>query len=109
LTRARRISEHFAIIGIDRSKWSEEDFRTHLGEGVRSFVSDTGGPGPAHEAFDPDTWDFIASRMTHIDGDATNPELYSRLVEGLEKIETECGTAGNVIFYLAVAPSLFGP
>jgi glucose-6-phosphate 1-dehydrogenase len=109
LARARRISERFAIVGIDRSEWSEEDFRAHLAEGVRSFVSDTGGAGPAGEAFDPDTWDFLASHMTHIDGDATNPELYSRLGKGLKTIETQYGTGGNVIFYLAVAPSLFGP
>ena len=43
LARARRLSEHFAVIGVDRSEWSEDDFRAHLAEGVRSFVSDTGG------------------------------------------------------------------
>ena len=109
LARARRLSEHFAVIGVDRSEWSEDDFRSHLAEGVRSFVSDTGGLGPATEAFDPDTWDLIAQRMTHIDGDATNPELFDRLKKGLAQAEKEYGTAGNVIFYLAVAPSLFGP
>jgi glucose-6-phosphate 1-dehydrogenase len=109
LARARRLAERFAIIGIDRSEWSEDDFRAHLAEGVRSFVSDTGGSGPATEAFDPDTWDFLASRMTHIDGDATNPALYGSLTKGLKKIEKEYGTGGNVLFYLAVAPSLFGP
>ena len=109
LARARRLSDRFAVIGVDRSEWSEDDFRGHLAEGVRSFVSDTGGSGPAVEAFDPDTWDFLASRMTHIDGDATNPKLYDGLTKGLKKIEKEYGTGGNVLFYLAVAPSLFGP
>jgi len=109
LARARRLSENFAVIGVDRSEWSEDDFRAHLAEGVRSFVSDTGGAGPATEAFDPDTWDFIASRMTHIDGDATNPGLYGSLKKGLAEVEKEYGTGGNVIFYLAVAPALFGP
>ncbi len=109
LARARRLSENFAVIGVDRSEWSEDDFRAHLAEGVRSFVSDTGGAGPATEAFDPDTWDFIASRMTHIDGDATNPGLYGSLKKGLAAVEKEFGTGGNVIFYLAVAPALFGP
>ena len=108
LTRARRLSESFAVIGVDRSAWSEEDFRTHLGEGVRSFVSDTGGGGTA-EAFDPDTWDLIASRMSHIDGDATDPEMHRRLAQRLKEVEAEHGTGGNVLFYLAVASSLFGP
>ncbi len=108
LARARRLSEKFAVIGIDRSEWSEEDFRANLAEGVRSFVSDTGGTGTVAEPFDSDTWDFLASRMSHIDGDATNPELYGRLAKALEEVEAEYGTAGNVIFYLAVASSLFG-
>ncbi len=109
LVRARRISEHFAVIGIDRSKWSEENFRASLGEGVRSFVSDTGGSGTIAEAFDPDSWDVLASRMSHIDGDATNPETYVRIAKRLKEVEAEHGTGGNVIFYLAVASSLFGP
>ncbi len=108
LARARRLSEHFAVIGIDRSEWSEDDFRAHLQEGVRSFVSDTAGAGPVGEAFDPDTWDLIAQRMTHIDGDATSPDLYDALKKGLASVEQEFGTGGNVIFYLAVAPALFG-
>ncbi len=109
LARARRLAEQFAVIGVDRSEWSEDDFRAHLAEGVRSFVSDTGAAGPAGEAFDPDTWDFIAARMSHIDGDATSPELCRRLAQRLKEVESEYGTGGNVIFYLAVAPTLFGP
>ena len=34
LARARRLSERFAVIGVDRSAWSEEDFRTHLAEEI---------------------------------------------------------------------------
>jgi glucose-6-phosphate 1-dehydrogenase len=107
LARARRLSEKFAVIGIDRSAWSEEDFRANLTEGVRSFVSDTAAGGVTEE-FDADSWDLIGSRMSHIDGDATSPEIYSRLARELKKVEKEYGTGGNVIFYLAVASSLFG-
>ena len=39
----------FAVIGVDRSPWSEENFRAHLADGVRSFVSDTGNArSPSH-------------------------------------------------------------
>ncbi|HTV88188.1 MAG TPA: glucose-6-phosphate dehydrogenase [Stellaceae bacterium] len=109
LARARRLAEGFAVIGVDRTAWSEEDFRSSLAEGVRSFVSDTGGTGAVAEIFDPDTWDFIAARMTHIDGDATSSELHERLKKTLDDVEGEYGTRGNVLFYLAVAPGLFGP
>jgi glucose-6-phosphate 1-dehydrogenase len=107
LAKARRLSEKFAVIGIDRSAWSEEDFRANLTEGVRSFVSDTAA-GSVAEEFDADSWDLIGSRMSHIDGDATSPEIYGRLARELKKVEKEYDTGGNVIFYLAVASSLFG-
>jgi glucose-6-phosphate 1-dehydrogenase len=107
LAKARRVSDKFAVIGVDRTEWSEADFRANLAEGVRSFVSDTAA-GSVAEEFDADSWDIIASRMSHIDGDATNPKLYGELAQALKKIETEHGTGGNVIFYLAVASSLFG-
>jgi glucose-6-phosphate 1-dehydrogenase len=107
LVRARRIPDKFAVIGVDRSQWSEEKFRAYLAEGVRSFVSDT-ATGSVTEGFDPDSWDVLASHMTHLDGDATNPDLYARLAKKLEQVEAEYGTGGNVIFYLAVASSLFG-
>jgi glucose-6-phosphate 1-dehydrogenase len=109
LARARRLADGFAVIGIDRTAWSEEDFRASLAEGVRSFVSDTGGSGAVAEPFDPDTWEFIAGRMTHLDGDATDPKIYDQLKKKLQEVEKEYGTGGNVIFYLAVASALFGP
>src|SRR6266853_2776212 len=108
LARAGRLSEKFSLIGVDRSEKSHEDFRKELAEGVRRFVSDTATASVA-EPFDAKTWDFLAARMTHVDGNVLQPELYSRLAEALKAIETEHGTGGNVIFYLAVASSLFGP
>src|SRR5437016_10003773 len=108
LARAGRLSEKFALIGVDRSEKSHEDFREELAEGVRRFVSDT-ATASAAEPFDAKTWDFLAARMTHVDGNVLQPELYGRLAEALKAIETEHGTGGNVIFYLAVASSLFGP
>ncbi len=108
LARAGRLSDKFALIGVDRSDKSHEDFREELAEGVRHFVSDT-ATAPVAEPFDAKTWDFLAARMTHVDGNVLQPELYRRLAEALKAIETEHGTGGNVIFYLAVASSLFGP
>src|SRR6266571_4664063 len=108
LARAGRLSDKFALIGVDRSEQSHEDFREELAEGVRHFVSDTATASVA-EPFDAKTWDFLAARMIHVDGNVLQPELYGRLAEALKAIETEHGTGGNVIFYLAVASSLFGP
>jgi glucose-6-phosphate 1-dehydrogenase len=107
LVRARRLPNHFAIIGVDRQEWSEDRFRSYMAEGVRGFISDT-ATGSVSEAFDPDSWDVLASCMTRVGGDVTDPELYQRLAKKLDQVEAEYGTKGNVIFYLAVASSLFG-
>src|SRR5260370_9770297 len=61
LARARRLSENFAVIGVDRSEWAEDDFRAHLAEGGRRFFADTAGAGAATEPLDPATWDLLAS------------------------------------------------
>src|SRR5579864_3441382 len=107
LAKAGRLSDKFGLIGVDRTQKEHEDFRQELADGVRRFVSDTATASVA-EPFDAKTWDFLAARMTHVDGDVTKPELYRRLGEALEVLKRDHGTGGNVIFYLAVASSLFG-
>src|ERR1700693_1863039 len=91
LAKAGRLSDKFALIGVDRSEKSHDDFRQELADGVRRFVSDTATASVA-EPFDAKTWDFIAARMTHVDGNVAQPELYRRLGEALDAIETEHGT-----------------
>src|SRR5438046_3084563 len=51
LAKAGRLSDKFALIGVDRTDRSHEEFRAYLAEGVRSFVSDT-GTGPVTAPFD---------------------------------------------------------
>src|SRR6266853_3416437 len=85
LARADRLSDKFALIGVDRSEKSHEDFREELADGVRRFVSDTAEASVA-EPFDGKTWDFLAARMTHVDGNVLQPELYHQLTEAIKAI-----------------------
>jgi glucose-6-phosphate 1-dehydrogenase len=101
LSKAKLLSEKFAIIAVDRTPKPVEAFRDYLAEGIRTFVSDTAS-GPATDPFDKEAWDFVASRITHFAGDLTQSDTYARLHGLVEK------TGGNVIFYLAVASQLFG-
>jgi glucose-6-phosphate 1-dehydrogenase len=101
LSKAKLLSEKFAIIAVDRTPKPVEAFRDYLADGIRSFVSDTAA-GPATEPFDKEAWDFVASRITHFAGDLTQSDTYARLYDVVER------TGGNAIFYLAVASQLFG-
>jgi len=46
--------------------------------------------------------------MTYIPGDFTKPEIYGKIRDALAEAEKAPGTAGNAIFYLAVADHFFG-
>ena len=107
LSKAKLLSDKFAIIAVDRTPKPVEVFRDYLADGIRSFVSDTAS-GTATEPFDKEAWEFVANRITHFAGDLTQSDTYARLHEVHEKTTTEHHTGGNAIFYLAVASQLFG-
>src|SRR5437667_8816125 len=107
LSRAKLLSDKFAIIAVDRTPKPIEAYRDYLAEGIRSFVSDTAS-GPATEKFDAQAWEFVASRITHFAGDITQPDTYARLHQVHEKTAALHQTGDNAIFYLAVGSQLFG-
>src|SRR5436305_7353099 len=84
LSKAKLLSDKFAIIAVDRTPKPLEAYRDYLAEGIRSFVSDTAS-APATEPFDAHAWDFVASRITHFAGDLTEPDTYARLHQVHEK------------------------
>jgi glucose-6-phosphate 1-dehydrogenase len=107
LAKAELLSERFAIIAVDRTPKPVEAFREYLAEGVRDFISDTAS-GPAIEPFDERAWQFVERRIIHFAGDLTEPDTYARLYDLHERTVEQYNTAGNTVFYLAVAPQLFG-
>ena len=109
--KAGRLSDNFALIGVDRSKRTMKQFHDDLGEGIRKFVSDTGGDseGGGGEPFDDKAWEFLCKRTNLVDGDVTQPETYKKIVDDLDRAAKEHHTGGNAIFYMAVASALFGP
>jgi glucose-6-phosphate 1-dehydrogenase len=110
LAKAGRLSNNFALIGVDRSKRTMQQFHDDLGDGIRKFVSDTAGnnEGGGGEAFDEKAWDFLTQRTNLIDGDVTQPQTFKNIADDLERANKERHTGGNAIFYLAVASALFG-
>jgi glucose-6-phosphate 1-dehydrogenase len=108
LVRDGLLSRNFAIVGLGRSNQTDQQFSEYLGEEVRGFMQgrEMGGvPVP----FDEEAWGFLGSRISYLAGNVDDAETYRRLAAHLEKVEAEHGTQGNVVFYLAVAASLFGP
>jgi glucose-6-phosphate 1-dehydrogenase len=108
LVRDGLLSRNFAIVGLGRGNQTDREFSEYLAKEVRGFMQgrEMGGvPVP----FDEEAWGFLGDRISYLGGDLADAEIYRRLAAHLEKIEAECGTQGNVVFYLAVAASMFGP
>ncbi len=108
LARTGLLSRNFAIVGLGRGEQTDQEFSDYLGKEVRGFM--TGREmGGVPIAFDEEAWGRLANRISFIGGDLNDAEIYRRLADHLKKIEAEHGTQGNVVFYLAVAASMFGP
>jgi glucose-6-phosphate 1-dehydrogenase len=107
LARTKVLPEKFALIGVARTEENTETWRNNLHDTLKSFV------GNAAAEFDIDhideaVWAHLAEKMSYIQGDLTKPELYEKIRAALGEAEKTHGTAGNAIFYLAVADRFFG-
>jgi glucose-6-phosphate 1-dehydrogenase len=107
LVRAGRLADGFSIVGVGRGDTDTQSWRNELQQMMHSLAADGGGEFRA-DGIDQETWDWLARRMTFLNGDFTQPEVYGRLKTLLAEQSTKHGN-GNVLFYLAVADKFFGP
>jgi glucose-6-phosphate 1-dehydrogenase len=105
LASAKRLSDGFQLVGVDRNAKTAEEWRAGLSETMKEFVGHDGEFQP--DAIDQNAWRWLTERMTYLQGDFTDPGTYSRLGEHLAELDKTAGTAGNHLFYLAVADRFF--
>lgn len=92
------LSEHFAVVGLGRSKYTDESFRERLLEGVQSF---------SRRKDDLDeTWKSFSPSISYLQMDADDAGAYPKLSDFVAAKKKEWGEEPNVVFYLAVAPQL---
>ena len=107
LANDRQLSGEFRLVGVDLTDMSADQWRANLTDAMKGFVAHD---GEFHlDEFDHATWRWLTTRMSYLSGDLNNPETYRRLVEHLTGLDKTAGTAGNRLFYLAVADRFFGP
>ncbi len=108
LAHAKILPKNFALIGVNRGQGTVESWRDHLHEALKGFVGNVATEfnlGQIDEA----AWKRLAEKMSYIQGDINDPDTYVRLGKHLDDAAQKHQTAGNVIFYLAVADRFFGP
>jgi glucose-6-phosphate 1-dehydrogenase len=87
-----RLSACANIVGFARRPYSDDEFRSTLGDGVRQFTPDT---------FDAIVWKGFSARLRYFRGDLDVAGDFAGLKAFLEKLE---GGPANRLYYLATAP-----
>src|SRR5437868_5414072 len=105
LVGARRLPDEFRIVGVDLASKTTEQWHTGLTETMQGFVGAEGEFAVDH--IDQATWQWLTERMSYLQGDLNDPDDYRRLNEHLKGLDKTAGTAGNRLFYLAIADSFF--
>ncbi|HVS95385.1 MAG TPA: glucose-6-phosphate dehydrogenase [Puia sp.] len=90
--------DKFAIVGISRSPYSDQDYRKRLLDGIRQF-SRRKGQENGH-------WDEFSQHVCYLQMDAEKDAEYQKIADLVKAKEAEMGEHPNVIFYLSVAPQL---
>ena len=108
LAVAKRLPNKFQLVGVARTDGTAEDWRKGLSETISAFVAHGGGEFEA-DRIDETAWRWLTDRMSYLPGDLGDRDLYRRLGAHLAELDKTSGTAGNRLFYLAVADRFFGP
>jgi len=105
LVKAGRLPEPFRLVGLDLAAQTVEDWRAGLTETMKGFVGRDGEFQVDH--LDERAWRWLTDRMSYLQGDLNAPDTYRRLGEHLAELDRTAGTAGNHLFYLAIADRFF--
>jgi glucose-6-phosphate 1-dehydrogenase len=101
LARADLLSKEFAVLGVARSQMTDEVFRERLLEDVKKYCGEC--------IDDKALWESFSRRFYYFAGDFKDEQLYTKLKDRLAQIDRDHSTKENVFYYLATAPSYFGP
>lgn len=91
--------DNFAVMGVSRTKYSDQEFREYLEKYAREFVKD----------FDQGKWDEFSPKLHYHPGDATKPDEFIGIKQRIDKVSKGHNTGENVLFYLSVSPRLYDP
>jgi glucose-6-phosphate 1-dehydrogenase len=94
------LPEQFAIVGIAMDDFTTESFRQKMSQDIKQFSTRT--------EFDAQKWDWLCSRLHYMPGKFDDHAAFGRLAELVSKLDQQYQAKGNVLFYMATPPSVFG-
>jgi len=99
LARQGLLPDEFAVVGVDRRDRDDTGLREDLRGEVTPLLGGT---------VSAPVWDRLLERTFHFHGDLRDPESYRGLRRYVDSLARDHRIAPNLLFYLAVPPSLFG-
>jgi glucose-6-phosphate 1-dehydrogenase len=95
LATRRLLPESFAVVGVSRTEWTDDEFRERMEHAVREFGRDD---------FREEAWDWLAAGTRYLTADFTDEAAEDRLAGHIRELDEERGTRGNRVYYLAIPP-----
>ena len=100
LYREGKLGERFAIIGLARRPRTNDEFRHDVRAAIDEFCR--------YKVQNDEEWSQFTKHFEYKPLDINNVEGFRELKVQTEQIEREFDISGNRLFYLALAPELFG-
>lgn len=96
-----KLGEQFAVVGLARRPRSPEQFHEDIKQSIHEFAR--------YPLANEDKWNKFVQHFHYHSLDIHNVEGFKSLEALTVQFENQYQTAGNRLFYLALAPELFGP
>ncbi len=100
LYKEKKLGDRFAVIGIARRQRTDEQFRQDLLTSIHEFAR--------YEPDEGEEWKAFTEHFNYISLDIHNPEAFHQLRDLAHVLDKKWSIGGNRLFYLALAPELFG-
>lgn len=99
LAASRHLPQEFSILGVDGISMTTEDFRLKISRDIQELSS---------RPIDSTIKEWLLDRLHYLSGDFRDPHTYEGLQTTLAQLNTQYGTRGNYLYYLATSPTFFG-
>jgi len=101
LYKEGKLAEDFAVVGLARRPRTNEQFRQDLYDSIVEFSR--------YKPDDAAMWNRFAEHFVYMSLDINNLDGFRDLNRLTDELDSQFGIPGNRLFYLALAPELFGP
>ena len=100
MVKEGKLDNKFAVIGLARRAKTNEEFREDVKKSIMEFAR--------HGIEDEQTWTDFSSHFHYMSLNINDDNGFEQLRKLSENLEEQYEIPGNRLFYLALAPELFG-